>query len=97
MSTKNPRIAFVPSDEVLRLVTHLAGASGQSLASIVSELMDDIAPVIQGQLDAFAAIAARPEKAREHIEALAAQSIAAIGQATMEFKTPRKPRARRAG
>jgi hypothetical protein len=98
MATKNPRIAFVPSDEVLRLVSQLAGVSGQSKASIVSELMDDLAPVVLGQLEAFRAIAAKPEKVRQHVEALAAESIAQIGQATMAFGKPkRKPRAKSGG
>lgn len=95
--TKNPRISFVPSDEVLRLVSDLAGVSGQSMASIVAELMNDLAPVLSQQLEAFRAIASRPEEARSHIEALAAQSVAQINQLAMEFKTPRKPRARRTG
>lgn len=95
--TKNPRIAFVPSDHVLALVTKLSQVSGQPKASIVSELMDDIAPVLSQQIEVFSAMLSKPEKAREHLVALAAQATAQIDQVVMEFKTPRKPRVRRAG
>jgi hypothetical protein len=102
MATKNPRIQFVPSDVVHALVRRLAAASGQSRASIVSELMDDIAPVIQGQLEALEKIAARPDEVRAHVEALTASSEAQIAQLRMEFARSgvrgpdRKKRARRA-
>lgn len=95
--TKNPRISFVPSDEVLKLVSKLSELSGESKAGIVSELMDDIAPVVAQQIDTFTAMLAKPEKAREHLLELARQQHAAIDQVAMEFKTPRKPRARRTG
>jgi len=92
--TKNPRIAFVPSDAVHALVGELAETSGKSRASIVSELMDDIAPVIQGQLDAMRKIANRPEEAREHIRDLANESLATIAQVQMDLDTP-QPRKRK--
>ena len=92
--TKNPRIAFVPSDQVHALVRRLSEASGQSRASIVSELMDDIAPVIQGQLEAFERIAARPDQAREHVQAFANEATAMIAQAMLDLPAPPKKRGR---
>jgi hypothetical protein len=93
--TKNPRIAFVPSDVVQELVSQMAEASGQSRASIVSELMTDLAPVIRGQIEAFQKIAARPEEARQYITELANDSRAVIAQTELEFDKAKRRRKRK--
>jgi hypothetical protein len=93
--TKNPRIAFVPSDAVHALVRELSEASGESRAAIVSSLMDDVEPVIRGQLEAFRKIAARPEEARQHIQDLANETTAKIAQAMLDLDEPKQPRKRR--
>lgn len=83
--TKNPRIAFVPSDAVHALMEQVSKLSGQSKASIVSELMDEIAPVVQGQIDALKSLAASPEKARQYVQDYAAKATADIAQISMDF------------
>ncbi len=93
--TKNPRIAFVPSDVVQELVSEMAEASGQSRASVVAELMDDLAPVIRGQIEAFRKIADRPSEARQHIQDLAEESRAVIAQAELDLGKPKQPRKRK--
>ncbi len=93
--TKNLRISFVPSDEVNALVVELAVAADQSRASIVAGLMDEIAPVIRGQLEAFRKIAARPDEARQYVQELANQSMATIAQATLDLDKPKQPRKRK--
>jgi len=95
--TKNPRIAFVPSDAVLAVVAEMAEASGQSRASVVAELMDDLAPVIRGQIEAHRKLAGRPEEARQHVQELIDQSRAQIAQTELDLGKPKQPRRKRKG
>lgn len=85
-TTKNPRIAFVPSDQVLRLVRQLSELNGQSMASIVSEMMDVISPVVQGQIDALLKVAATPEMAREIVEGYFDECVDQLAQAKLDFE-----------
>ena len=86
--TKNPRIAFVPSNHLLKIVTELSETSGKSKASIVSEIMDEAAVVIDDQLKAYRKIASAPESARAVLQDYANQQVAKIGQAVIEFDKP---------
>lgn len=83
--TKNPRIAFVPSDAVHALMEQVSKLSGQSKASLISELMDEVAPVIQGQIDALTALAASPGKAKEYVQDYAMKAMHDIAQTSMDF------------
>lgn len=94
-TTKNPRIAFVPSDAVLALLTDLSESSGRSKASLVAELMHDLAPVIKGQVDAHRKLAARPEEARQHVQDLLDDTNAQLAQVQLELNEPRQPRKRK--
>jgi hypothetical protein len=85
MTTKNKRIAFVPSDEVLRLVTKVSELSGQSKASIVAEMMDEVSPVFMNQIETMQALMAAPDKAREYVEDYAERVTAEIAQEVMNF------------
>lgn len=82
---RNPRIQFVPSDSVHGVVRELSALSGKSRSMIVSELMDEMEPVLTSQVEAFRKIAAAPEQAQALIDAYAAKSVADIGQAVMQF------------
>lgn len=85
---KNPRISFVPSSHLLRIVNELSETSGKSKASIVSEIMDEAAVVIDGQLKAFRKIANAPEHAREALQDYANEQVAKISQAVIAFDKP---------
>jgi cytochrome P450 len=69
--------------------------SGQSRAAIVSGFMDEIEPVIRGQVEAFQKIAARPEESRQLIEEYANQATATIAQALLDLDKPKQPRKRK--
>lgn len=85
MATKNPRINFVPTDVVLALVKRISELTGQSKASICSEMLDNVAPVMAQQLDALEKLREMPERAREHLEELAAAAHRDIDQAMLEL------------
>jgi putative cell wall-binding protein len=93
--TKNPRIAFVPSDIAQEVILQMAETSGQSRASVVAELMNDLAPVIKGQIEAHQKIANRPQEARQYIQDLAEESRAIIAQAELALDKPKRRRKRK--
>lgn len=98
MSTKNPRISFVPSDEVRALLMRLSAASGRSMASFAAEILQEVAPVMREQLDALEAVQRAPEKAREILRDRAQEAHRRIDQAVLSLERPdgRRTRHRRA-
>lgn len=93
--TKNPRIAFVPSDAVHAIVRELSNLSGESRAAIVSGYMDELEPVIRGQLEAFRKIADHPQEVREYVKDLADSARAKIAQAELDLDKPKQRRKRK--
>jgi hypothetical protein len=90
--TRNPRIAFVPSDEVLGILKELRELSGHTLAWHVGDMLTDLVPLYRGQIDAMRKIANRPEEAREYIRDMANESIATILQTVMDLPPPKRKR-----
>ena len=86
MATKVPRIAFVPSPELRALLEEISEASGRPVASIASELLDDIVPVLRETLDAMKAVASQPERAQELVNQFAVRAVQQVGQATLDFE-----------
>lgn len=93
-TTVRKRIAFVPTEQVEMLLKELSELSGQSMASLASEMLHEVAPVIRGQLDAFRAIAATPEKAKQYVQDYANRAVIEIAQTALDFEpepaTPKK-------
>jgi hypothetical protein len=85
MATARPRIQFVPTERTRALLDQISGLTGQSVASLAAEILDEAAPVIQGQLEAIRKIAGRPHEAKQYFEEYAAKATADIAQVTMEF------------
>jgi len=90
--TVRPRISFVPTVQVQELLEELAVLSGQSKASLASEMLDEVVPVIRGQIEALKKVAGRPEEARKWVEDYAQQAVRDISQAVLDLDTPNKPR-----
>ena len=85
MATKLPRICFVPSAHVRALLEQVSTLTGQSMASLASEMLDEVAPVVQGQIDALMALKATPDKARQYVQDYATKAIHDIAQTSMDF------------
>ena len=81
MATKNPRISFVPSDRTLATLRTINSLSGKSMASVVSEMMDEMSPIFDEMIEALRKINQQPEKVREAIEQLANFARTEIAQA----------------
>jgi predicted DNA-binding protein len=82
---KNPRIAFVPSTELLDALNELAAFTGKPKAHLVTEILETAAPILKDQVRHYRAIAAAPEKAQEVIEQYARQATSDIAQAVLDF------------
>lgn len=83
--TVRTRIQFVPTERVDLLLRELSALSGQSLASLASEMLDEVAPVIRHQLDALKALQSSPEKAREYVQDYANRAVIEIAQTALDF------------
>jgi predicted DNA-binding protein len=93
--TRNPRIAFVPSDAINELLKQFSATTGRTKASLVAELMDDLAPIIQMQVEAVRKIVARPEAVRQHITEMAMEAKAMIDQQVLNLPKPKRQRKRK--
>ena len=94
---QKPRIQFTPKPELRALLEKLSAMQGKSMAVVASELLDEVAPVIQGQIQAMEAIVGRPEKAQEAIQDYALKAVNDISQSAMDFGKPGKKRGRKNG
>lgn len=95
---QKPRIQFTPKPELRALLEKLSALSGQSMAQVASELLDEVVPVMQAQISAMEAIAGRPEQAAQVIQDYANRSVIEIAQASLEFgQSQRKKRGRKNG
>lgn len=97
MATKNPRIAFVPSDAFRDIVSELSKVSGKSKAFIVADILDSATPILRDQLAAYREIAGNPEKAKAVLQEYANKATADIAQAVMEFEQPKRRRRAQSG
>jgi hypothetical protein len=84
--TRVRRIAITPSAELRALLEELSEVAGKSLSSVASEMLEEILPVMRMQLDAFREIQKTPDRAREHLLAMANNAHGDISQAVMEFE-----------
>ena len=88
MPTTRNRIMITPSDEALALVNELNALTGTPKAAIVSELLDQVAPVIKSHIQAVRyASEGRVEEAQKIINRFAAETIGQLSQAQLELDT----------
>lgn len=95
MATRNPRIQFVPSDELSALLRELSQLSGHTMAWHVGDMCNDLVPIYRGQIDAMKKIANRPEEAREYVREKANEATATIAQVMLDLDKPKQPRKRK--
>ncbi len=98
MPAKKPRvlrIAITPTARLRDLLQELSTLSNQSLSRVAADLLDEVVPVIQGQLQAMRAVASRPEQAAEAIQEYANKAINDVAQASLEFSKSEGTRRRK--
>lgn len=92
---KRPRILVTPSPVVWKLLDDLHKLTGKPKAGMVAELLHEIAPVMQEQLEAMRELAAAPDKARQLVDEYAWRSVHTIAQAQLDLPSVKKGRAKK--
>lgn len=98
MPAKKPRvlrIAITPTKRLRSLLEELAALSNQSLSKVAVDLLDEVVPVIEAQLKAMRAIAARPDQAAELVQEYANKAINDIAQTSLDFSKSERKRRRK--
>ena len=85
MATRNKRVQVALSDETARLVDELHAMSGQSKSSIISELLDQVAPALQTTLEALRLLQDRPREAQRLLKNFTHSAIATVTQASLDL------------
>lgn len=79
------RLLFTPTAETMALLDELHAVTGRSRAGMVSEMLDEVAPVFREMLAHLKALQDSPEKARELVLGMAQEAHGIITQAAMDF------------
>lgn len=91
MPNARPRVQITPSERSYRQLVRLSELTGKGQATIVRELLDEAAPVLDQMLDAFEQLAKRPDEMASVVHRMAAQAHQTIAQVTLDLDTDRKP------
>jgi hypothetical protein len=85
MPTLRKRINVTPSDEVWVLINEVNALTGTPKASIISEMLDAIAPVFQNTIQALRVVNDQPREAQRLIQNFANESIGRVAQQQLEL------------
>jgi hypothetical protein len=94
MNVKNERLAFRPSGPVRMALDDLHAITGKSRASLISEMLDGVAPLFVEQLKLLQQVADHPHKARELVQEFGMQGINTISQQLLDLPPVRPKRGR---
>lgn len=101
MPTKRKRLQITLSDEVWALVDEVHELTGTPKAAIISEILDEVAPVFQNTIHGLRIVKEQPREAQRLIQNFVNEAIAKAAQAAldldaaMDARTVRGKRARR--
>lgn len=85
MASKRRRLLLTPSDEVWALIDEVHALTGTPRAAIVSEILDEIAPAFQAQIQALRMVKEAPREAQRLINNYAAESMGKLAQAQLDL------------
>lgn len=98
---KRKRVNVTLSDEVWALVEELHGLTGTPKAAVISEMLDEIAPVFRNTIQAVRIVQEQPREAQRLIQNFANEAVAKNAQAMLDLdaaldgRTVKGKRARR--
>ena len=101
MAAKQKRLQVTLSPEVRALVEEVHQLTGTPRAAIVSEMLDEIAPVFQNTIHALRIVKEQPREAQRLIQNFVNEAIGRATQATLDLdsaidgRTVKGKRARR--
>ena len=91
MPATQPRLMVTPTQQSHLLLQRLSKLTGKGKATIVRELLDEAAPVMESMLEAFEQLAKRPQEMEAVVHRMAAQAHQTIAQVTLDLDTGKKP------
>ena len=101
MPSKQKRLQITLSPEVRALVDEVHELTGTPRSAIISEMLDEIAPVFQNTIHALRIVKEQPREAQRLIQNFANEAIGKVTQAAldldsaMDARTVKGKRARR--
>jgi hypothetical protein len=96
-------LLLTPSDQVWQLVDEVHKLTGTPKAAIVSEILDEVAPVFTNQIQALRMLQDTPREAQRLMQNFANESVAKLAQSSLDLdsaldgRTVQGKRARRKG
>lgn len=101
MATKRKRVNVTLSDEVWALVNEVHELTGTPKAAVISEILDEVAPVFQNTIHALRIVKEQPREAQRLVQNFANEAIGKATQAALDLdaaidaRTVKGQRARR--
>lgn len=101
MAVKRKRVLVTPSDEAWALIEEVHKLTGTPKAAIISEILDEVAPVFQNTINALRIVQEQPREAQRLIQNFANEAIGKVAQASLDLdaamdgRTVKGKRARR--
>ena len=101
MATKRKRLNVTLSDEVWALVNEVHALTGTPKSAVISEILDEVAPVFQNTIHALRIVKEQPREAQRLIQNFANEAIGKATQASLDLdaaidaRTVKGKRARR--
>lgn len=98
---KRKRLQITLSDEVWELVNEVHALTGTPKAAVISEILDEVAPVFQNTIQALRIVKEQPREAQRLVQNMANSAIAKVSQASLDLdaaldgRTVKGQRARR--
>jgi hypothetical protein len=78
-------LLLTPSDEVWQLVDEVHKLTGTPKAAIVSEILDEVAPVFLNQIEALRVLQESPREAQRLVQNFANESVGKLAQASLDL------------
>ena len=94
MPTTRRRLIITPSDSLWSAIDELHASTGKPKASIASEVLDSVAPVLLEQARLFKRLKETPEQARELLVEFGMHGINTISQQMLDLPPVQKKRGR---
>lgn len=85
MPTNRKRLQLTLSDEAWALVEEVHGLTGAPKSAIVSELLDEILPVLGTQIQALRMLSSAPRQAQALMKDFADDALGKLAQAHLEM------------
>lgn len=85
MATKRKRLNVTLSDEVWALVNEVHALTGTPKSAVISEILDEVAPVFQNTIHALRIVKEQPREAQRLVQNFANEAIGKAAQAALDL------------